>query len=47
MEQTLHIVATYKRADIKGMTKQKMARRHSKEGGSHLEQESIRQQTME
>ena len=28
-------------------TKQKMARRHNKEGGNHLEQESNRQKTME
>ena len=36
-----------KREEIKGTIKQKMARRHSKEGGNHLEQESIRQKTME
>ena len=34
------------REEIKGMTKQKMARRHSKGGGNHLEQDSFRQ-TME
>ena len=28
------------------MTKWKMARRHSKEGGNHLERESNRQRTM-
>ena len=32
--------------EIKGMTKQKMARRHNT-GGDHLEQESNRQKTME
>ena len=43
----LHRVATKEREEIKGMIKQKMARRHSKEGGNHLEQESNRQKTME
>ena len=47
MDQTLHRVATKEREEIKGMTKQKMARRHNKEGGNHLEQESNRQMTME
>ena len=32
---------------IKGTTKQKMARRHSKEGGNHLEHGSNRRGTME
>ena len=32
---------------IKGTTKQKMARQHSREGGNHLEQESNSQKTME
>ena len=46
VDQTLHRVATKEREEIKGTTKQKMARRHSKEGGNHLEQESNRQRTM-
>ena len=33
--------------EIMGTTKQKMARRHNKEGGNHLEQESNGQRTME
>ena len=33
--------------DVKRTTKQKMARRHNKEGGNHLDQESNRQTTME
>ena len=45
LDQTLHRVAT-KREEIKGTTKQKMARRHTKEGGNHLEQESNRQKTI-
>ena len=47
MDQTLHIVATKEREEIKRTTKQKMARRHNKEVGNHLEQESNRQKTME
>ena len=47
MDQTLHAMATKEREEIKGTTKWKMARRHSKEGGDHLEQESNRQRTME
>ena len=47
MDQTLHRVATKEREEIKGMTKQKTARRLNKEGGNHLEQESNRQRTME
>ena len=43
----MHRVATKEREDTKGTTMQKMARRHSKEGGNHLEQESNRQKTME
>ena len=35
------------REETKGTTKQKMARRQNKEGGSHMEQESIRQKTIE
>ena len=37
-------MATKEREEIK---MQKMARRHNKEGGNHLEQESNRQKTME
>ena len=40
-------MATKEREEIKVTTNQKMARRHSKEGGSHLEQKSKRQRTME
>ena len=47
LHQTLHRVATKEREEIKRTTKQKMARRHNKEGGNHLEQESNRQRTME
>ena len=47
MDQTLHRVATKEKEEIKRTTNQKMARRHSKEGGNHLEQESNRQKTME
>ena len=47
MDQTLHKVATKEREEIKRTTKQKMARRHNKEGGNHLDQESDRQKTME
>ena len=43
----LHKVATKKREEIKRTTMQKMARRHKKEGGNNLEQESNRQNTME
>ena len=46
-DQTLHRVAIKEREEIKRTTKQKMAKRHSKEGGNHLEQESNRQRTME
>ena len=46
VDQTLHRVATKKREEIKGATKLKMARRHIKEGGNHLEQKSNRQETM-
>ena len=42
MDQTLHRLATKEREEIKGTTKQKMARRHNR-GGNHLEQESNRQ----
>ena len=47
MDQTLHGVAAKEREVIKGTTKQKMARRNSKEGGNHLEQESNSQKTMD
>ena len=47
MDQTLNRVATKKREEINVTTKQKMARRHNKEAGNHLEQESNRQRTME
>ena len=47
MDQTLHKVATKEREEIKRTTKQKMTRRHNKERGNHLEQESNRQKTME
>ena len=47
MEQTLHRVATKEREEIQRTTKQKMAVRHNKEGGNHLDQESNRQKTME
>ena len=47
VNQTLHGVATKEREDIKRTTKQKMARRHNKEGSDHLQQESNRQRTKE
>ena len=47
VDQTLHTVATKEREEIKRTTLQKMARRHNKEGGTHLEQESNRQRTIE
>ena len=40
-------VATKQREKIQRTTKQKMARRHNKEGGNHLEQESSRQKAMD
>ena len=40
-------MATKRREEIKRTTKQKMARRHNKEGGDHLEQESSRQKAMD
>ena len=43
----LHRVAAKEREEIKRTTKQKMARRHNKEGGNHLHQERDRQTTME
>ena len=47
MDQRLHRVATKEREEIKRTTKQKMARRHNREGGNHLDQESNRQTTVE
>ena len=47
MDQMLHRLVTKEREEIKWTTKQKTARRHNKEGGNHLEQESNRQKTME
>ena len=47
MDQTLHTVATKEREEIKRTTKQKMTRRHTREGGNHLEQESNRQKATE
>ena len=35
------------REETKGMNEQKLARRHSKEGGNHLKQENVRLKTME
>ena len=40
-------MVTKDREEIKGTTKQKMARPHYKEGRNHLEQESNKQKTME
>ena len=37
VDQTLHRVATKEREEIKRTTKQKMARRHNREGGNHLD----------
>ena len=45
--KTLHRVATKEREEIKSTTMQKMARRHNKEGGNHLDQESNRQKATE
>ena len=47
VDQTLHRVTTKEREESKRTTKQKMARRHNREGGNHLDQESNRQTTME
>ena len=46
-DKTLYRVATKEREEIKGTTKKKMARRHSKEGGNHMEQKSNMQKTVE
>ena len=40
MDQSLHRVANKEREEIKGTTKYKMAKRHSKEGGNQFEQEA-------
>ena len=47
VDQTLHRVATKESEEVKGTTKQKVAKRHNNEGGNHLDQESNRQTTME
>ena len=47
MDQALHRVATKEKEEIKRTIKLTMARRHNKEGGKHLDQESNRQKTME
>ena len=47
MDQTPHRLATKEREEIKRTTTQKMARRHNKEGGNHLEQEDNIQKAME
>ena len=47
VDQTLHRVETKEREEIKSTTKHKMAKRHNKEEGNHLEQESTRQKIME
>ena len=43
----MHRVATKEREEIKRTTKQLIARRHNREAGNHLDQESNRQTTME
>ena len=43
----MYRVATKERKEINRTTKQKMAIRHNKEGGNHLEQKSNRQKTVE
>ena len=47
MDQTLHRVVTKEREEIKRTTKQKMGRRHNKDGGNQLEHKSNKQKTME
>ena len=47
MDQTLQRMAAKEGEEIKRTTKQRMARRHNKEGENHLGQESNRQKTME
>ena len=46
VDQMLHRVASKEREEIKRTIMQKMARRHNKEGGNHLEQESNRQKAL-
>ena len=47
VEEVLHRVATMEREQIKRTTKEKVATRHSKERGYPLEQESIKQTTIQ
>ena len=47
LDKVLHGVATKEKENTKRMTKHKLAGWHSKEGGNHLEQDSIRQTTVE
>ena len=47
MNQTLHGVVAKEKEQLKGTTKQKMARRHSIKGGNHLEQESINRRLLD
>ena len=47
MDQTLHKGATKEKEDIKRTIKRKKIRRHNKELGNHLEQESNRQRPIE
>ena len=47
LTKTLHAGTTKEREEIKATTKQKMARRRGKEGGNHLEQDSVRQKLLE
>ena len=42
-DQTLHRVTTKEREEIKRTNKQKIARRHNKKGGKHLEHEKKKQ----
>ena len=46
-DQTLHRAATKEREKTKKTNMQKMARRHEKEGGNHLDQENNRQKATE
>ena len=47
VNQTLHTVLTKEREEKKRRTMQKMARRHNKGRGNHLEPKGNRQRTME
>ena len=40
-------LSSKEKEEIKRTTKQKMTRRHNKEGGNHLEQENNKHKTME